>query len=211
MALDGLKLHSVVDLRGPHERDKHPSRRSLNFKGEILFEDDDTAGMAPHLEAAKEGNTPEIARKAMARGYAEMPFRPALIAIFRRYFDALERLNGASLIHCMAGKDRTGLAVALFHDMVGVQWDDLLKDYLLTNESGLVENWLNASAEQIRAASGRDVRHDVLLEILSVHPEYLIAAFSEIKSRHGSLDSYRQDVLGVTEDRRAAILSKVIA
>ena len=42
--------------------------------------------------------------------------------------------KGASLIHCFAGKDRTGVSVALAHHVLGVHADDMLADYLLTNQ-----------------------------------------------------------------------------
>ncbi len=43
--------------------------------------------------------------------------------------------SGATLIHCAAGKDRTGISVALLLRLVGVSREDILADYQLTEES----------------------------------------------------------------------------
>lgn len=40
---------------------------------------------------------------------------------------------GATLIHCAAGKDRTGVSIALLLRLTGVARDIVLEDYLLTN------------------------------------------------------------------------------
>ena len=53
---------------------------------------------------------------------------------FRRYFQALAAAEGPVLIHCAAGKDRTGILAALTHHLVGVHADDIVADYLLTND-----------------------------------------------------------------------------
>ena len=44
-----------------------------------------------------------------------------------------ERLDSAVVIHCTAGKDRTGVSTALFLTVLGVNRDIIEADYLLTN------------------------------------------------------------------------------
>src|SRR5690606_42112561 len=62
-------------------------------------------------------------------GYIKsMPFRPNLVAVLRLYFGALATGGGASLIHCLAGKDRTGFAVGLLHKLLGTHDDDIRAD-----------------------------------------------------------------------------------
>lgn len=48
--------------------------------------------------------------------------------------DVVSRSQGATVIHCAAGKDRTGTVVALALDAAGVPHDDIVEDYALTGE-----------------------------------------------------------------------------
>jgi protein-tyrosine phosphatase len=59
---------------------------------------------------------------------------PALQA-YRRFFQAaLEQKEGALSWHCQAGKDRAGVGSALMLLALGVDWDTIVQDYMLTNE-----------------------------------------------------------------------------
>ena len=49
---------------------------------------------APHVEAAAGVRTAQDAHQAMVRLYAQMPFRPKLIEIYRLYLDALASRDG---------------------------------------------------------------------------------------------------------------------
>lgn len=44
------------------------------------------------------------------------------------------RTNGATIVHCAAGKDRTGVVVALALDEVGVERDAIVEDFVRTGE-----------------------------------------------------------------------------
>ena len=51
-----------------------------------------------------------------------------------RVVDMLHNPDGAFLFHCMAGKDRTGLAAALILHILDVPQETILQDYMLTAE-----------------------------------------------------------------------------
>jgi protein-tyrosine phosphatase len=205
-----LGLATVIDLRGPREREQAPCPRPDNFAARVLFVDEETASLAPHLEAARAVSTPEEARQRMREGYGYMPFRPNLVAVFRRYFDALADSDGPSLIHCMAGKDRTGIAVALFHAMAGVHHDDIMADYLLTNSAGNVDARIDAGARHVRAGFGRTLPEDAVRALMSVDPSYLDSAFAAIEASHGGVDAYLAEVIGLPPARRETILAQLV-
>jgi len=48
--------------------------------------------------------------------------------------DVISRSTGATVVHCAAGKDRTGTVVALALDAVGVPHEAIVEDYALTGE-----------------------------------------------------------------------------
>jgi protein tyrosine/serine phosphatase len=190
-----IALAVVTDLRGDSERQLNPCRRHADFAAEVLTCDGETAALASHIDASRGVVTEVDARAAMCRLYAEMPYRPNLVVVLARHFDVLAQGRGASLIHCFAGKDRTGVSVALAHHILGVHPDDAMADYLLTN-SAMV-------GRQFRGNSGKDsAQYASLSEAASkalggVDASYLEAGFAAMRDSHGSVDGYLAEVLGV--------------
>ena len=54
--------------------------------------------------------------------------------VFGRLLTRIGSHDQAMVFHCIAGKDRTGIAVALLLELLGVHRDDVMKDYPLTNQ-----------------------------------------------------------------------------
>lgn len=203
-AIDALDLAHVVDLRGNSERRANPCRRGPGFSAEVHFFDGETAGLAPHVEAARDSINAEAAHAAMESLYAQLPFRDNLIWIFRRYFAALASGEGASVVHCLAGKDRTGMAVDLLHHILGVHPDDAMADYLLTNTAGDMDARVAAGAKAVRAKYG-NVDDATIRVLMGVDARYLYAARKAVEEEHGSLDAFLRDVLEVDETKREAL------
>src|SRR5690554_6142052 len=169
-----------------------PCARAKDFNAQILFAPGETADQntnAPHLEAAAAVTTAEEAREAMARLYKSMPFRPNLVAALRLYFDALATRAGASLIHCLAGKDRTGFAVSLLHKLLGMHDDDIRADYLLTNVAGNIDKRIAAGGNVIRGKYGEQIEHQAIRTPMPLDAEYIDSAFAAITEKHGSIFS----------------------
>ena len=209
-ALDALRLETVVDLRGDDERELHPCRRSDNFSARVLFAGGVTAGLAPHLQAA--GGTIDVAtaRERMIDTYAGMPYRPALVATLRLYLAALSEYDAPSLVHCVAGKDRTGFAVAIVHRLLGVHEDDLMHDYLLTNTAGKIEERIAQSAAHIRSRSGAETHDDATRALMSVNPSYPDAALATVRRDHGDIPTYAEAVLNFTPEMREALVDRLV-
>lgn len=209
-ALDALRLETIIDLRGDDERELHPCRRSENFSARVLFAGGVTAGLAPHLQAAGGAIDVETARARMIDTYAGMPYRPALVATLRLYLAALAEYDAPSLVHCVAGKDRTGFAVAVVHRLLGVHEDDLMHDYLLTNTAGKIEERIAQGAAHIRARYGAEIHDDAIRALMSVNPAYLDAALATVRRDHGDVATYAEAVLNFTPDMREAIVDKLV-
>lgn len=210
VALDALGLDTVIDLRGDDEREMHPCRRSENFAGRVLFAGGITAGLAPHLQAAGGAIDGETARARMIDTYAGMPYRPALVATLRLYLAALAEYDTPSLVHCVAGKDRTGFAVAIVHRLLGVHEDDLMQDYLLTNTAGKIEERIEQGAAHIRSRYGAEIHEDAIRALMSVNPAYLDAALTTVRRDHGDIPTYAEAVLNLTPKMRDAIVDRLV-
>ncbi len=211
-ALGALDLGLVVDLRRPSERRGQPSRRPAAFAARVIESDHDDGGEAPHITFLKTADlTEESGRAFMTDTYRRLPFEPSHLELFSRYFEALADSDRPVLIHCAAGKDRTGLLAALTHHLLGVAADDVMADYLLTNQAVDLEGQAGFVAERLRAMTGRTASHGAVVAFLGVEPAFLDAAFAAIRERHGSVDAYLAQALGVDADRRDRIGARLSA
>ena len=210
--LSALDIGVVVDLRRPVERQRQPSKRAADFTGQVFESDLDEAGEAPHITFLKTADlTPDSGRRFMTSTYRHLPFAPAHIDLFSRYFRALAETDRPVLIHCAAGKDRTGLLAALTHHLLGVGHDDLLEDYLLTNRAVDLEVRAPDIAIQLEKATGRKPSHDAVVAFMGVEAAYMDAAIAAITARHGSIDGYLEQALGVDATRRERIAERLSA
>lgn len=108
---------------------------------------------------------------------------------FRRFFQLLaDRDNLPLLFHCTAGKDRTGLAAALFLSALGVERRLVVEDYVYSAEC-LKEKY----------EAGRDY-DEVMEPLYTVYPEFIQAAFEIIDAHPGGIDAYLRDRMGVDID-----------
>ena len=210
-AIDALGIETIVDLRGDDERAAHPCKRSDGFSARVLFADGNTAGLAPHLQAAKGTIDNETARARMIDTYAGMPYRPVLVNTLRLYLAALAEYDAPSLVHCVAGKDRTGFAVAIVHRLLGVHEDDLMHDYLLTNSAGKIEERIAQGGDVIRARYNAEIPDDAVRTLMSVNPIFLDAALATVRRDHGDIATYAEVVLNLTPEMHEAMVNKLVA
>ena len=210
--LGRMDIGAIVDLRRTIERTKQPSRRPIGFDGQVIQSDLDELGEAPHITFLKSADlTPDSGRRFMTELYGEMAFAPAHLETFSAYFRTLGDSDRAVLIHCAAGKDRTGMLAALTHHLLGVGHDDLMEDYLLTNQAVDLEARAPDMARQLEKTTGRPVSNDAIVAFLGVEPAYLDAAFTAIRARYGSLDAYLEQALGVDASLRDRIGERLAA
>lgn len=207
-----LGVAVVVDLRHPSERIYQPSRRHPEWAGAVIESDinTDETGEPPHITFLKTTDLSEDSVTAyMTQTYRRLPFEARHIDLFSRYFRSLADAEGAVLIHCAAGKDRTGLLAALTHRIAGVGEDDLLEDYLLTNTAVDLAAKAPEIARQIEANFGRKASAAAVQAFLGVQEAFLAAAFDEIERRHGSVDAYLEQALGVDGALRDRIAARL--
>ena len=208
--LDALGIATVVDLRRPSERRAQPSKRPVGFAGLVIESRNDDGGEPPHITFLKSGDlTPDSGRRFMTGTYRRLPFEPAHLDLFGRYFTALGEGEGPVLIHCAAGKDRTGMLAALTHHVLGVSRDDMVEDYLLTNAAVDLEGRAPVIARQLEDMSGRLPSRDAVVAFLGVEAAYLETALDEIAARHGSVDGYLEQALGVDAALRDRITARL--
>jgi protein-tyrosine phosphatase len=198
--VQALGVRSVCDLRRTAERALHPNPP---FSAEIRrFEWDSEQESSPIRDRVfADSNDAAGVHQAMLKMYERLPFglQPRLAGVFA----ALDHAGqGATIVHCTAGKDRTGVAVALVLESLGVRRAAIVDDYTLTNTAvnlraqllgrGGTGAGLAATAEPILALS--PTAQDAML---AARPEYILASLEAIEARHGSVRRYLLNELAI--------------
>ena len=206
-----LELAAIIDLRRTEERNREPSKRWPGF-GAAVVENDILSDHADWAESMKgvEVNAQWFLDDGMGY-YRRAPFEARHIDLFSRYFRTLASADGAIVVHCAAGKDRTGLICALTHHVLGVGEADIMADYLLTNDESRMARKMAFLGPWLRDTVGKTVDEDGLRVAVSVNAGYLETAFAVIRAAHGSLDGYLSDVLGVDKPLRDRLQARLLA
>lgn len=209
--LDALGIRTVIDLRGVSERQGFPCRRHANFTAQVIAYDGETSNSPPHEGGGGQiVMTPQKARERMLAVYTRMPVNPAMIWIFGEYFKALDEGEGASLVHCFAGKDRTGIAASLLLHVLGVHPDDYKAEFLLTNDAPTRAILERQSLTRMEAHYGK-IDPEALHNLMGVLPEYIETYIAQVTRDHGSLDAYLATILGVDGARKQRLIAKLVA
>jgi protein tyrosine/serine phosphatase len=210
--LAALSLSVIVDLRRANERESQPCRRWDGFAAEVISNDIGQEHADEwHEFIARSDLTAASFHQYMLDYYDGAPHAKRHVDLYARYFQALARTEGPVLVHCAAGKDRTGILCALTHHVAGVHEDDIVADYLLTNDDERIARRLPMIRASIADASGRQPSDEALVVAMRVEAEYLERAFAAMRAAHGSIDGYLDEALGLTPAIREQIHDRLLA
>ena len=210
--LDAMGVRFLVDLRRPEERAHEPNR----WPGEscrVIFNDEGAAGVAlpPHLVALLQSDlTAKSTTNYMLNLYRDIPFDPRLIRLYRDWFSELVE-GGAGVIHCAAGKDRTGIGCALTLMALGVDEETVFADYEFTNAAVDLEKRMPKIQERMEQRLARKLDPAALRPMLGVEVDYLREALDAIEAKYGSAQSYMERELGVDAGQRAKLRANLSA
>lgn len=196
--LQRLGLRTVCDLRSAGERDRYPNRvpdpaieqLHLEVLGDVRADPRVAAMLADNPQA-------EDAQRMMLEVYRQLP--SLLAPLLPTLFTLFTQGNGSVLIHCTAGKDRTGVAVMLLLRALGVSAEHIMDDYLRSARrfSELNAGRQGAISHAVSRMAGQSVSEAALDAVLDARPEYLNAAYAVIESEYGGLDEYLQRFSGL--------------
>jgi protein-tyrosine phosphatase len=133
---------------------------------------------------------------------------------FQKLMDlVLDQSNWPILIHCNAGKDRTGVAITLILEALGVDRETIMEEFLLTNEIGRTEDKaIFLSKERNYSSSGTRISTSpsarAWFPIVGVQPEMLEAFYASVDEQYGSLDAFLTE-MGVDQDARRALAASL--
>jgi len=210
-AIGRLGIRLVCDLRAESERQDVESRFPSGTDVKVLPLPVDVPALEPGL----------VRRRLLGRDFAAGALAETVLGAYRAYVtDFVPAFAGVlralaephhvpALIHCNGGKDRTGFAASLVLLTLGVPRTTIVEDYLLTNHFTRATTrrrvWL------VFLASRLGIRPREMRALLEARAPYLDAAFAAMEERHGSIEAYLRDALGVTDELRARLRAALLA
>lgn len=151
-------------------------------------------------------------RQRMEEAYANFVFQfgPEYASVFSE----LKQDQLPLVYHCSAGKDRTGVFTALLLRILEVPQQTILEDYTLTN-AYLMNKDSHSAANPKAMAQAQRMMSSFTPEqrqvLMAADPEYLKATFAAIDKRYGSFESFRRQVLELTDADVSALRTRLLA
>jgi len=125
--------------------------------------------------------------------------------IFRRLAQPEEL---PTLIHCTAGKDRTGIASALLLSMLGVPGETIIADYTISN------HWFSFFEEATRKLMQQfqilGISEDQIGYVLLAQESTMRYTLDYIKEHYGSVEDYLRDAAGVDQSVLDAVRANLL-
>jgi protein-tyrosine phosphatase len=186
----------VIDLRGASER----TRRACALPHAVVHSLPIEPSVAQQLDAVLASGQPLTA--AMTRAFMTEAYRNfvrhARAQVASLFAHALERAGRPLVVHCAAGKDRTGFMVAMLLAALDVPRASILEDYLLTNQ-------------RVQPRASRRYAPEVMEVLGTVRAEFLQAAFDLIDTGYGGCEAYLQQAAALTPERRERLQRAVLS
>lgn len=188
----GYGVRRVIDLRGGVAGEPDP----------VTPVDDDLVAAVPWIDAARDHERDAAAERTLAdvyRGSLDRNVRQ-VAAVVRAFVAAPE---GPVLLHCAAGKDRTGMAVALLLGLVGVPRHRVVADYAMS------EGALGIPAVLARHPGPAEARAHAE-EHWRTRPATMEAVLEHLDERYGGVRRYLQDGCDLHESELGAARRRLL-
>ena len=181
--LVALDIRQVIDFRTPDEFERRPLAIGESEGVEVVSLPILSGNMRAYIDDTAHMAADEIdCRAAMVRLYSEILDYAS--DAYAAMFAALARGEGAALLLCSAGKDRTGVGAALLLAALGVTTANIAADFLLSADC------YRGQEENFARRHGYDrTGHPLALfrDVFTVHPDYFEALVAAATERDGSL------------------------
>jgi protein-tyrosine phosphatase len=201
-------MGKVIDFRTSLERNREPDPQIEKVENLHLnvFGDDDRKGLmlgfiyakSNPLEQMMEMEQPLVAlHEDHLQVYRGFVTGDTALQAYRGFFRAaLEQKEGAFSWHCQAGKDRAGVGSALMLLALGVDWDTIVQDYMLTND--YYQDSIEGFVEFVKGLSPREEIWKTARAMAGVNPAWMRAVEEEIQQKYGSDEVFLRDGLGLS-------------
>lgn len=194
--LRSLGIKTIIDVRSTGEVEARPNRLPAGVTTHHIPVHDVSAAPRSIIERIAEGDTEGMGAPMLLKG--NRAFATHHIEVFQRVVPMLaDPDNWPIVVHCTAGKDRTGFSIAALLWVLGVEHEAVVADYVRSNDA-LDER----HAEILAEVEAKGLDPTVLREMLQCTPEYIGAGYNAALEAHGTIDQWVSDALGITAEQR---------
>jgi len=203
-SLAALGIRLVCDLRSEPERQDglHACEPEGLLRLDLANDFADEASRGFRL--LRERPDEEGARTAMRTIYAAMP--AALLAHWPALLEPVIAGRVPVLVHCTAGKDRTGVLLALLLLFLGASEDAVVEDYLRSSYEGAIPHGYRGPASPIAALLESAPDPGIIAALKGVDASYLATALEVVHRDWRSVEAYFARA-GVGDTQRAKLLA----
>ncbi|MGM7723505.1 tyrosine-protein phosphatase [Metabacillus sp. Hm71] len=201
--LETLNLKYVFDYRDNAEADRKPDPMIGQAKNERIpaHTEDQISAQASSEEMVKREYYKLFTKEMFINLYAKLPIQNAS---YKRLMTLLKNPeeNLPLVHHCTGGRDRTGVGAMLILLTLGVPYETVVEDFLLSNHA--LEDFHNKMFDE----AGMHVSEEGLArfrDALLLQEDYLKAAIDSIVSTYGDFETYLSEELGITQVIRERI------
>lgn len=200
-----LEIELICDFRQLEEQQRERSRLPREWESRIA-----PLSITPgNLSAAFADHAAGLSAADVARFMMEIN-REFALGQRQQYTDMfvhmLDTDSGRTLVHCAAGKDRTGFAAAVILLALGVSRDVVMSDYMLTQHFFLPEREMDRLVKKYEITA--EPVH--IRPMLEAQPHYLQSALDAIDEQFPDVETYLDEHLGVDRDARAALRDRYL-
>ena len=210
--LESLQIRYEIDLRTNQERAEAPTRWGASPPQVIAISVGEPRNSNAARSAANSMSTIANAADAerfMRQATARIATEGAgdIGAVLRR----LAQGDEPALIHCTAGKDRTGVTVAVLMTLLGVPRVEVEREYARSDEAvdQQIER-MKARGDTASASGLLSLAPNIARVVFGAKPSYLEAALNEIDKRYGSFEAYSKNALKITPQQIQALRAKLL-
>lgn len=185
--LEKLRIKTVIDLRRDDEKTTSPTKLPPNSDIEIVEIpiEGKILGRTEVLQHILSKKIMRISHDDMEEMYLDI-LNIARNELHEAVRILLDPLRGNKIVHCTAGKDRTGLTIALVQLLSGVSKKEIISDFLLSN-SFRTPARMAALSEKFRSHS---INMEDIAPYLSASKQALVKALDVLENRYGGAEQY---------------------
>jgi protein-tyrosine phosphatase len=205
-----LDIGLVCDFRRKDEQDLAPNRLPPGSAIRVANIPIHTGSQQSFIEKIATGKTSREDMMGVMKEINAIYARshaPAFAAMFEHILAAP---RGATLIHCTAGKDRTGFGTALILWSLGVDRETIMEDYLLSRVHFPLDRALERMAQKYAGTEDSPFDPRVMIPAFQVHQDYLNTALTGMEKKSNTIDRYISEEMGITRQMIAALRERFL-